>query len=566
MKQWHETREVLDRLAELAREGKRAALATVVRVRGSAYRHEGAKLLVGEDGSTTGNVSGGCLEQDVREVALQVIRSGKAELRNYCSSADEIEAWDLGVGCEGEVEVFVEPVTEPRPRERELLDRREPFVVATIVGMRDAGCGMRLIMTADDSAGDLESTELNGAVTTQARALLGTEQSGLHEIAGRSVFFDVFCPPPQLVLLGAGEDARPLARLAADVGFRVVVVDRRPGYLTNERFPTAARLVESDGAELAERLSLDGASYAVVMTHNFADDQAYLRALLRTPVPYIGMLGPRQRTERIVRNLSAAGAVDEGRLYGPVGLDIGTDGAEQVALAVIAEVLAVRSGRPADSLRERKAPIHARPTEPTRIAGVILAAGASRRMGKNKMLLELEGEAVVRRATRRALAAGLSPVVVVLGHEATRAQAELAGLACEFVVNPAFTGPTSGSLHGGLERLDPDIGAAVVMLADMVLVTEQMLAAIVAASRGSDAPLVVSRYGDVTAPPLLFRRGLFAELLAWTGEGCGKTVVQRHRDEALFMDWPAEALMDVDTPEDFAAAVALTRSRSPERP
>src|SRR5439155_1184787 len=250
MKQWHETREVLDRLAELAREGKRAALATVVRVRGSAYRHEGAKLLVGEDGSTTGNVSGGCLEQDVREVALQVIRSGKAELRNYCSSADEIEAWDLGVGCEGEVEVFVEPVTEPRPRERELLDRREPFVVATIVGMRDAGCGMRLIM------------------------------------------------------------------------------------------------------------SLDGASYAVVMTHNFADDQAYLRALLRTPVPYIGMLGPRQRTERIVRNLSAAGAVDEGRLYGPVGLDIGTDGAEQVALAVIAEVLAVRSGRPADSLRERKAAIH----------------------------------------------------------------------------------------------------------------------------------------------------------------------------------------------------------------
>src|SRR5439155_320449 len=205
MKQWLETREVLDRLAELAREGKRAALATVVRVRGSAYRHEGATLLVGEDGSTTGNVSGGCLEQDVREVALQVIRSGKAELRNYCSSADEIEAWDLGVRCEG-------------------------------------------------------------------------------------------------------EDARPLARLAADVGFRVVVVDRRPGYLTNERFPTAARLVESDGAELAERLSLDGASYAVVMTHNFTDDQAYLRALLRTPVPYIGMLGPRQRTERIVRNLSAAGA------------------------------------------------------------------------------------------------------------------------------------------------------------------------------------------------------------------------------------------------------------------
>src|SRR5437899_5763750 len=113
MKQWLETREVLDRLAQLARAGGRAALATVVRVRGSAYRHEGAKLLVAQDGGTTGNVSGGCLEQDVREVALQVLRTGRPELRSYCSGADEVAAWDLGVGCEGEVEVFVEPDGAP---------------------------------------------------------------------------------------------------------------------------------------------------------------------------------------------------------------------------------------------------------------------------------------------------------------------------------------------------------------------------------------------------------------------------------------------------------------------
>src|SRR6059036_4287704 len=202
-----------------------------------------------------------------------------------------------------------------------------------------------------------------------------------------------------------------------------------------------------------------------------------------------------------------------------------------------------------------------RPTEPSRIAGVILAAGASRRMGTNKMLLELEGEALVRRAARRALAAGLSPVVVVLGHEADRARAELKGLSCESVVNSDFTGPTSGSLHKGLEQLGSDVGAAVVLLADMVLVTQQMLAGLVAAARGSPAPLVVSRYGDVTAPPLLFRRALFGELLAWSGEGCGKTVVQGHRDEALFLDWPAEVLADVDTPEDFAAATARLNPR-----
>ena len=200
------------------------------------------------------------------------------------------------------------------------------------------------------------------------------------------------------------------------------------------------------------------------------------------------------------------------------------------------------------------------------MAGIVLAAGASRRMGRNKMLLELEGESLVRRAARRALAAGLSPVVVVLGHEADRVRAALADLGLLIALNPDFAGPTSGSLHAALDLLGEDVGAAVVLLGDMVHVSEAALAELMHRARSSDAPLVVSRYGDVTAPPLLFRRGLFAELLAWTGEGCGKTVVQRHRDEALFMDWPAEALMDVDTPEDFAAAVALTRSRSPERP
>jgi xanthine dehydrogenase accessory factor len=361
MKQWLETREVLDFLANARASGMRAALATVVRVRGSAYRHEGAKLVVAEDGSTAGNVSGGCLEQDVREVALQVIRAGEPQLKSYCSSADEIAAWDLGVGCEGQVDVYVEPA-EARPRERELLEGREPFAVATIVGMRDAGCGKRLIVTNASAEGNRGSNDLNARVATQARELLESGESGIREIAGRSIFFDVLLPPPQLVVLGAGDDARPLVRCAADVGFRVLVVDRRPGFLSTDRFPGAAGLVHSAGGELDRKLPLDGECYAVVMTHNFADDQAYAHALAKTSVAYIGMLGPRQRTERILRSLAEDGPVDEERVYGPVGLDIGTDGAEQVALAVIAEILAVRSGRRARSLRERQTPIHA-PTD-----------------------------------------------------------------------------------------------------------------------------------------------------------------------------------------------------------
>jgi molybdenum cofactor cytidylyltransferase len=195
-----------------------------------------------------------------------------------------------------------------------------------------------------------------------------------------------------------------------------------------------------------------------------------------------------------------------------------------------------------------------RPTEPPRVAGVILAAGASRRMGKNKMLLELDGESLIRRAAQRALAAGLSPVVVVLGHEADRLRAELKDLPLAFAVNPDYTGPTSGSLHQGLNALGPDVDAVVVMLGDMVRVTAETLAMVIVAARGTGAPLVVSRYGDVTAPPLLFRRALFGELLAWTGEGCGKAVVQAHTHEAMYVDRPEALLVDVDTPEDFAAA------------
>ena len=336
MKQWLETRQVLDRLAELEREGKRAALATVVRVRGSAYRHEGAKMLVAEDGTTVGNVSGGCLEADVREVALQVLRAGASQRKEYCAGMDEITAWDLGVGCEGSVEVFVCEAgatgKAQRAKWRALLDEEHRFVVKT-----DLGSGEHRILMP----------------------IAGTpDESGLHEINGREVFVDAFTPPPQLVITSAGDDAQHLARFALDVGFRVTVIDRRPGLLTPERFPGAV-LVNADAASMVSRLRLTPDAYAVVMSHNYADDREFLRALLETPVAYVGMLGPRQRTERILRELGATGPVDDSRVYGPVGLDIGTDGAEQVALAVIAEILAVRSGRSPASLRDRRAPIHA---------------------------------------------------------------------------------------------------------------------------------------------------------------------------------------------------------------
>lgn len=335
MKQWLETRQVFDALAVWHAAGVPCALATVVRVRGSAYRHEGAKLLITADGRSVGNVSGGCLEEDVRAVAERVISTGVRERRSYCGGADEIAAWDLGVGCDGEVEIVVEPVTDARVEERAMLDREVPFVVRTTLTS-----GVRVVVEP-----------AHGSDTD-------AERSSRLSVDG-ATFVEVLRPPPRLLIVSGGEDARHLAALAHGVGFRVVVADRRPGLLAPERFLPGVRLVETDAARLSERVVLDSESFAVVMTHHFADDTDYLRALLRSPVRYLGLLGPRQRTERMLALLRREGPLDETRIFGPVGLDIGTDGAEQVALAVIAEILAVRSGRRARSLRERTAPIHA---------------------------------------------------------------------------------------------------------------------------------------------------------------------------------------------------------------
>ena len=189
---------------------------------------------------------------------------------------------------------------------------------------------------------------------------------------------------------------------------------------------------------------------------------------------------------------------------------------------------------------------------PARFSGVMLAAGQSRRMGRNKLLLQLAGEPLVRRACRRALAAGLHPLVVVLGYESERVRAALAGLDCCFAYNPELEGPMSGSLHRGLEALPADAEGAVIMLADMVNVTESMLRTVALAAQTGTALVVSSRYGQTLAPPVLFRRALFGELFATSGEGCGKVVVEHQREHALYVDWPLGALMDVDTPEEYA--------------
>jgi xanthine/CO dehydrogenase XdhC/CoxF family maturation factor len=325
MSSWLETSRIITRIRELQAAGTPAALATVVRVRGSAYRRPGAKLLVCADGSSIGNVSGGCLELDVREVAHRVIRTGQPELRTYCSAeGDEVAAWDLGVGCDGEVEVLIQPVRDAWTLEAEFLQRNLPFAIRTVI----------------------EPLSLTRVVVNTVTCPSGIEDG---------VFIDSLQSPLSLVLFGAGDDVVPLARMAQDMGFRVAVVDHRPGLLQEVRFPMPIQRVDSGSGQPSPMPALDENTLAVVMTHNYADDRDYLSTLLATSVSYIGVLGPRRRTDRM---LAALGVDNEERVFGPVGLDVGAEGAEQVAVAILAELLAVRAGRLGGSLRERTQPIH----------------------------------------------------------------------------------------------------------------------------------------------------------------------------------------------------------------
>jgi xanthine dehydrogenase accessory factor len=338
MKHWRETTQIIDRIVALASAGRRAALATVIRIEGSSYRRPGAKFLIEDDGRTSGSVSGGCLEADVREIALQVIATGTPRLLHYDTGADDRTVWGLGLGCNGLVDIFVQPATEPRTFEslqdiRRRLESTSRFAVATIV---------------DGPAGVGTSTVFD-AGTRDVRSRLDVESS-------RTVFTEVLEPPLDLIVCGAGDDARPLAAFASEVGFTVTVVDHRQTFLTVERFPSAKRLLHLRPDGDVEPLAVNARTLIVLMNHSFAYDRDWLNVFLESSVVYIGLLGPRARADQMLAQL---GIESDSRVFAPVGLNLCADGPEQIAISIVSELLAVVGGQPPGHLREKQQTIHA---------------------------------------------------------------------------------------------------------------------------------------------------------------------------------------------------------------
>lgn len=366
-----EVQEVIAAAEDQDAAGRPWALATIVSVAGSTYRRPGARLLVRDDNSWVGNLSGGCLEGEVLELGAGAIDDHVLRRRVFDLTADEEAIWGWGLGCNGAMEVIVEAGTSTARTHLDLLDhgRRSgvPFRLVSVIGPDDTPhLGAHAIVLDESSEGPEADGLPDGLPPEVIAAAVAQDRTTVIEVAGRDVFVERVVPPQRLLVCGAGHDAIPVVARAASLGWEVVVVDDRSNFLTHERFPVAAELVHTPPDEAATATRVDERTAAVVMSHNFIRDAEYLASLAPAGLAYLGMLGPSTRLRRLLDHLANQDIhIDEADLvnvHGPAGLDVGAEGPDEIAVAIVAEVMAATRGRGGGFLRERSGPIH----EPTK--------------------------------------------------------------------------------------------------------------------------------------------------------------------------------------------------------
>jgi xanthine dehydrogenase accessory factor len=321
--------------ALLASDARPSVLATLVSVEGSSYRRPGARLLVVPEGKRIGSISGGCLEEDVAARAVKVQATGAPDAVVYDTTSENDLVWGVGLGCHGIVRVLLEKVSA-----------RPPWAAALAI-----------------NATQRRSTALAVRHGGEDGAPWGTRLAAPGDCADPgALFLDVVLPPTALVIFGAGDDTQPLARLVKELGWHVTIADPRAAFATAVRFPTADRCVVGSAESLVSKVDPGSDALVVVMTHHYVHDLPLLRDLVSRPLAYLGLLGPKKRAEKILDDLAAQGRPtspeQRARLHAPVGLDLGADSPEHVALAIVAEMQAVITGRDARSLRDRTRPIH----------------------------------------------------------------------------------------------------------------------------------------------------------------------------------------------------------------
>jgi xanthine/CO dehydrogenase XdhC/CoxF family maturation factor len=337
-------------LCERERAASRAfALAVIVATSGSTYRKPGALMAIAADGAYAGLLSGGCLESDLRDHAAKVIESGTARIVRYETGGSDDVLWGLGIGCEGTMQVLLvrvgaqerwQPLEHLASALREHRHTAVALVVDSTVPSLPAGRtllpGAVRSMLPNASPGDPEAlaARIEGLLERSAR----DGEPGWLEADAARVFALPLALPPRLLLLGGGPDAMPIVDLATRLAWKVTVYDHRPSYAQSDHFPAAARVVLARPEELDRTLELGAYEAAVVMSHHLPSDLEYLRVLARAQIPYVGLLGPPHRRERLLADLGDDAKRFGVRLRAPVGLDLGGRTPEAIALAIVAEI------------------------------------------------------------------------------------------------------------------------------------------------------------------------------------------------------------------------------------
>jgi xanthine/CO dehydrogenase XdhC/CoxF family maturation factor len=366
-------KEIIDIVAaydEAVKQGKKTALATVVLVEGSAYRKAGARMLITEDGQLTGAISGGCLEGDALRKARMVILQQEPLLVTYDTMDDDDAKLGVGLGCNGIIHILIEPIndgqTNPIGLLKAVISSKGYSVLVTLFSIEDRKAPQpgSCLCLADGKTlkNGLEKLPYKNDLLEDAKNALDNQRSSITAYQGYTAFVECVKPLISLIILGAGNDAIPLTKIAAVLGWNITVVDGRPNYATAERFPFVNEIIVAKPDHVLNSLKINKWTAFVLMTHNYNYEIAFLKELLPLQTSYIGILGPRKKLERMLEELATNGTTVSQRnletIHGPVGLDIGSENSEEIALSIIAEIKAVFSSRNGNSLKYKSTVIH----------------------------------------------------------------------------------------------------------------------------------------------------------------------------------------------------------------
>lgn len=351
--------ELFEDIEKLAAVEKRVAMATLVATRGTSPKREGAKMWVGEEGRILGSVTiGGCVDARVIAESEKALSSSQPRLLEM-RLGDE-DAWEIGFSCAGELDVLIEPIEVANANIIDLyrtvrasVDQGKCAVLVT--RLKDSSSKL-LVLENGEISGTLGSMELDREAQSVALELLRKRASSTVALGGEPVFFEVHGPPRTLIVFGAGHVSMPLISLAHDLGLKTILVDGRPRFATRERFPDADELLIGIPSEIAQTLAYTGSTFVVLTAHDYKYDLPVLKIVLPARPAYVGLLGSRRRGAAIKEFLKDSG-MDESlldQIHVPTGLDIGAGSAAEIALSILAETIAIKSGRPAAFLKNRK--------------------------------------------------------------------------------------------------------------------------------------------------------------------------------------------------------------------